>query len=115
MADARFDGTFDITELLVDGSSVALEQRPMIEIDAEFGGLTVLAGCNTSFGSFSLDEDGRASFTVTGGTENDCGPLADQETAILAALAAVDQWSETDDGFRLDGPSVSVSVTGPVG
>jgi len=113
VADARFDGTFEIVELIVDGDAVALDQRPTIEIEAEFGGLTVMSGCNTSFGSFSLDEDGRASFTVTGGTEADCGPLADQETAILAALAAVDQWSEADEGFRFDGGSVAVSVAGP--
>ncbi len=115
VADARFDGTFEIVGVALDGAEMALDQRPMMEIEAEFGGLTVMPGCNTFFGSFSLDNDGRASFTVTGGTEIDCGPLADQETTILAALAAVDQWSETDDGFRFDGDSVSVSVSGPVG
>ncbi len=115
VADARFEGTFEIVDVMVDGVEIALDQRPIIEIEAEFGGLTVMPGCNTSFGSFSLDEDGRASFTVTGGTEIDCGPLADQETAILTALATVDQWSETDDGFRFDGASVSISVAGPVG
>lgn len=115
VADARFDGRFDIVDLVVDQDPFSLAQQPTIEIEAQFGGLTVLPGCNTYFGSFTLAEDGRASFTVTGGSGQDCGPLADQEAAVLAALDAVDQWVEADAGFRLSGGGSSLSIAGPAG
>lgn len=115
VADARFDGRFDIVEVVVDEDPIALTQQPTIEIEAQFGGLTVLPGCNTYFGSFTLAEDGRASFTVTGGSEQDCGPLDDQEAAVLAVLGAVDQWVEADTGFRLSGAGSSLSIAGSPG
>ena len=113
VADPRFDGNFEIVAVVVDGSEVGLAQRPAIDIEAEFGGLTVLPGCNTYFGSFTLDDEGPASFTVTGGSDADCGPLADQEEAVLAALAAVDRWTATEAGFRFDGAGSAVTVVGP--
>lgn len=115
VADPRFDGGFEIVELVVDGVAIAIAERPTVEIETQFGDLTVLPGCNTYFGSFTLDEDGTASFTVTGGSELDCGELADQEDAVLDAMAGVDRWVTTDDGFRFSGPSASLSVVGPTG
>jgi hypothetical protein len=115
VADARFDGRFDIVDLVVDQEPVSLTQQPTIEIETQFGALTVLPGCNTYFGSFTLASDGRASFTVTGGSGQDCGPLDDQEAAVLAALDAVDQWVEADTGFRFSGGGSSLSIAGPAG
>lgn len=115
VADARFDGRFDIVEVVLDGTDVPIGQEVTLDIEAEFGGLTVRPGCNTYFGSFSLDDDGRASFTVTGGTEMDCGRLTGQERAILDALDAIDHWEGTEVGFRFAGSASSVSVSGPVG
>ncbi len=115
VAHPRFDGDFEVVAISVDGRAVEVDQRPTVQIEAEFGGLTVLPGCNTYFGSFTLAEDGTASFTVTGGTELDCGDLADQEEAVLAALAGATSWVEVDGGFRFDGPGTEVAVRGPTG
>ncbi|MEL6983389.1 MAG: META domain-containing protein [Actinomycetota bacterium] len=115
VADARFDGRFEISEVVADQAPFALSQQPAIEIETEFGGLTVLPGCNTYFGSFTLTEDGEASFTITGGSGQDCGPLAEQEATVLAALDAVDQWDEVEAGFRFSGGGSTVVITGPAG
>jgi hypothetical protein len=115
VADPRFDGVFEITELAVDGSPVSLVEGPTLEIETTFGGLTVRPGCNTHLGSFTLADDGVASFTVTGGSDLGCDDLGPQEQAVLAALAAVDTWTEIDGGFRFDGPGASITVQGPGG
>lgn len=107
VANARFDGDFIISDVTFDGRPVPLETVPTINFETVFGGLTVKPGCNTYFGSFTLAEDGTASITVPGGTSQDCGGLGSQEEAVLAALAEVTSWAETDDGFRLAGPSGS--------
>ena len=115
VAHPRFDGEFTIVELSLDGGRVGLDQRPSLQIETEFGGLTVMPGCNTYFGSFTLAEDGSASFTVTGGSELDCGPLTDQEAAVLAALDQATAWSEGPGGFRFEGPTGAIDVAGPGG
>lgn len=113
VADPRFEGDFVVTAVEVDGATVEPIQLPRITIESRFGGLTVQPGCNVHFGSFTLDEDGSASFTVTGGSDLDCGDLTAQETAILAALDGATSWTATDGGFRFDGPTTSLTVTGP--
>jgi heat shock protein HslJ len=113
MAHPRFDGEFAVTGLVVDGTEAPLEPAPLLVIETRFGGLTVSPGCNTYLGSFTLTEDGVASFTVTGGSDVDCGDLTGQEASVLAALAAVETWTALDGGFRLDGPGTSLTITGP--
>lgn len=117
VASARFDGDFAITELTVAGESVPLQTTATISIETEFGGLSVMPACNTFLGSFTLIEageaesnlsqDGQASFTIAGGSDDDCGDLDGQEEMVLAALAAVDSWAAVDDGFQFDGPDGS--------
>lgn len=112
VADARFEGEFTVTSIMLDGQDVPLRTLATVDIDTVFGGLTVIPGCNTYFGSFTLTEAGRASFTVAGGSSQDCGDLGPQEDAVLAALGAAERWSETPDGFRFEsggGDSISVS------
>jgi heat shock protein HslJ len=113
VADPRFEGDFVVTAVEVDGASVEAIQLPRIMIETRFGGLTVQPGCNVYFGSFTLGEDGTASFTVTGGSDQDCGDLTGQETAILAALDGATSWTTIDGGFRFDGPTTSLTLTGP--
>jgi hypothetical protein len=113
VADDRFDGEFAITDVVVDGVARPPVQRPSLAIEARFGGLTVNPGCNTYLGSFTLTEDGRASFTVTGGSDLDCGDLTAQEEAVLSALDGATDWAEIDGGFRFDGPATSLTVAGP--
>lgn len=100
VADARFDGEFQITSLTIDGQDIGLDSRPILSIETVFGGLSLMAGCNTYFGSFTLSEDGEASFTIAGGSSQECADLAEQEQAVLDALAATTRWEQTDGGFR---------------
>lgn len=114
VAHPRFEGRFNIVDVEVDGARVAVEGEPNLTIDAEFGELTVEAGCNQHFGSFTLTEDGRASFTITGGSADSCGsPIDGAEANVLAALDDVTGWSEVDGGFRFDGPMSSIVARGP--
>lgn len=115
VAHPRFEGDFTIDAVELDGSATELVQQPRVTIETRFGGLTVQPGCNTYFGAFTLDEDGTASFTVTGGTDLDCGDLADQEAVVLAALDGATSWTPVDGGFRFDGPTSSLTITGPAG
>jgi heat shock protein HslJ len=110
VADPRFEGTFVVSELTVDGEVLAIDLLPTVAIDTVFGRLTVEPGCNTFFGSYTLAEDGEASFTIAGGTGRDCPDLADQEEAVVAALRNVTSWTETDDGFRFDGADRSLTI-----
>ncbi len=103
VADARFDGDFRIESVSLDGRAIELVQGPRLTIETVFGGLTVEPGCNTYFGSFTLAEDGTASFTVAGGSTEPCAELERQEQAVLAALREATSWSEIDGGFRFDG------------
>lgn len=100
VADVRFDGLFQVTAVTIDGGEIELISVPVIEIESQFGGLEVMPGCNTYFGSFTLAEDGAASFTIPGGSSSACDELGDQERAVLAGLAAAVRWEETDTGFR---------------
>lgn len=111
VVDARFDGDFTVTELSLAGPDVELVTAPVITIDSVFGGLTVKPGCNTYFGSLTLTDEGQASFTVTGGSDQDCGELATQEEAMLDGLARVTGWREAPGGLRFsDGAGTELVV-----
>ncbi len=111
VVDPRFDGAFTVTELVVDGTDLPLSMMPRIVIESSFGDLTVEPGCNTYFGSLSLTEDGGASFTVTGGSDQNCENLAAQEQGILDALAIATAWEASDDGFQFRGENTAITVT----
>lgn len=113
VADPRFEGRFVITEVDVGNDIETFDLMPVIAIETVFGGLTVEPGCNTHFGSFTLDDDGTASFTVAGDTGRDCGELAAQETLVIDTLTSVESWAEGPDGFRLDGPAGSLVIERP--
>ena len=111
VADARFDGRFTVIGLDFADGPVEPALAPVITIETEFGALTVEPGCNTYYGSFSLLDDGSASFTVTGGSNRDCPDLADQEQAVLAVLDAVDGWAESGETLVLAGPDGRLELT----
>ena len=71
-----------------------------------------MPGCNTYFGSFTLSEDGGASFTIAGGSSQECEDLAEQEQAILDALGLVTNWEQTDAGFEFTDNSGSQLILG---
>lgn len=110
VADARFDGEFVATTLARNGQEVPLTVAPIVIFETRFGALTVNPGCNTYFGSFTLAEDGGASFTIAGGSRQDCGDLNEQEELLLSALRGAASWVAVDDGFTFDGANGSVTV-----
>lgn len=114
VADARFDGRFQIVTTTVGGTELVPAGQPTMAIDAEFGALEVELGCNVGLGSFTLTEQGEASFRITGGSRRPCDELAEQEATILAALDGADAWTSVDGGFRFDGPATSLTVAGPI-
>lgn len=103
VADIRFDGDFVISNLTTQGDPVPLAAVASLNIETEFGGLVVEPGCNTYYGSFTLTDDGTASFSVAGGTNRTCDGLEQQDEPVIRTLTAVSSWSETTDGFRLEG------------
>ncbi len=112
VADAELTGIYVVERLVGQPGPMEPAVTPVIEIDTRFGDLTVEPGCNTFLGSFTLDDDGTASFTVTGGTKKACPDLAadgvDQDRFVLDALAAVDRWSRDGDGLLLTGPDAEL-------
>lgn len=104
VANVRFDGDFIIGDVTLADGPVDLEAIAAVNIETEFGALTLEPACNTYFGSFSLGEDGSASFSIAGGTGTPCDGLERQEQAVISAMSQVSRWSETADGFRFDGP-----------
>lgn len=110
VADARFEGDFEIANISRDGQQIALSTAATLNFETVYGGLTVDPGCNTYFGSFTLEEDGTASITIAGGSREVCGALDTQELVVLQALAAVTAWIETDSGFRFTGQDQSFEL-----
>lgn len=102
VANARFEGEFMVTSVVLAGQEFPLQNVATVTIETIFGTLTVIPGCNTYFGSYTLTESGLASFTVAGGSNQDCGGLRSQEDAVLAALGAAEHWIETADGFLFE-------------
>jgi heat shock protein HslJ len=101
-AASRFDGAFAVSALTVEGTEAPLRVPIRIELDSVYGQLTIDTGCNTKLGSFSIFDDGRAGFTVAGGSQLTCtaGPER-QEAQLLAVLGEVTSWTESGDGLVL--------------
>ncbi|HEX9854122.1 MAG TPA: META domain-containing protein [Acidimicrobiia bacterium] len=85
--------TYSIVGLVVSGATRALvpDSNPSITFNgADMNGTT---GCNSFFGTFSVDGDS-ISLSQLGQTEIGCEePLTLQEQQIMAVLAAADRWS----------------------
>lgn len=105
IAHVRFDGTFEVDELVVDGEGQPIAGPLSFDIDTEFGALGITTPCGTLLGSYSFFEDGRGGVTISGGSRTDCSAEAErQREELLDLLAEVSQWSETGSGFELRSP-----------
>lgn len=113
VADAQFDGDFVISDLMLQGEPVPLAAVASLNIETEFGGLVVEPGCNTYYGSFTLTDDGTASFSVAGGTNRTCDGLEQQDLPVIRALTGVSMWSDLGDGFVLEGPAGDAVTLSP--
>ena len=88
---------------LVEGSTVLLT--------FEDGTLSIVAGCNTISGAYSLDGgtlalDGEARTTMMGCDQ----PLADQDTWLTEWFTAGVTVTETDGGLQLEGDGVTMDL-----
>ncbi len=113
--DPRFDGVWTLSALVVDGEPVDLGPGLVVlDIDTSTSALRVETGCRTLLGSFSFLDDGRAGFTLPGGTEPRCNgdaeaPIAALDQAFLDAITAVDSWGRADgELLTLSGPDDEV-------
>ena len=97
-------GRYDVVEITGPAAPVRPDGvvSPVVELDVVTGELRIEPVCNRYLGSFTLDADGTASFTITGGTDEACPDPAVEE-AILGAFDAVRQWTQIDDGLELSG------------
>ena len=97
-------GRYDVVEITGPTGPVRLDVvvPPVVDIDVVTAELRIEPVCNRYLGSFTLDADGTASFTITGGTDETCPDPAVEE-AILGAFDAVHQWTQIDGGLELSG------------
>ena len=120
VAPARAGGTYQLERLLVRGEGVAIDSigdadGAQVTIDAEFGGLRIDTACGVLLGSFSLLDDGRAGFTVAGGSTSECSEAAEaQRDQLLAALGRIEAWEAPPADAR-DEPLAGLEFTSPDG
>lgn len=104
-----FDGKFVVEELQTGTDDVLNPTSMTITIDADAASVDVDSGCNTHLGSYSLFDDGTASFTLVGGTTKACdAELRPQDLAIQEALAAVDSWSGDTTTIVFESPDADL-------
>ena len=105
IASPTVQGRFEIVELSDDGGAADLAGpvTPTVAFDVVTGELRIETGCNQYLGSFTLDPDGRASFTVAGGTREQCPDGQELERQTLDAFGRIDGWTEVGDGLELTG------------
>ncbi|MEZ5225301.1 MAG: META domain-containing protein [Acidimicrobiales bacterium] len=108
--DPVFDATWTVESMVIDGEPVDLASDVIVvDIDTSLASVEAATGCRTLFGSFTFLDDGRAGFTLPGGTKPACDD--DTEPWLLAidrsfasAIGAVETWSTSGDELTLSGP-----------
>jgi len=104
IAPAEVAGTYDIVIFAPPPGGGEdppdFSATPTVDLDVVTGALTVVTPCNQHLGSFSLEADGRASLTITGGTNDDCPTAEGAQVLLLEVVAGVNRW--TGDGQQLD-------------
>ncbi len=104
VASERFHGAFEAVSVRAEGEVLTLEVPPMIVIDVVTGGVEAGFGCNQYLGSYTLADDGVASFTFAGGTSEQCPGGRVVEQTLLAVFERVDRWEDAGGGFTVTSP-----------
>lgn len=77
-----------------------------IDLDAQFGALSVATDCGVQLGSFSLLPDGRAGVTLAGARSIPCDPAAEEvQRRLVATLGRIDRWTRDEGGLTLTSPT----------
>ncbi|MCP4223542.1 MAG: META domain-containing protein [Actinomycetia bacterium] len=113
VADERFDGLFNVTDLQVEGRPEPPVEPIVFEIDAEFGDLSIDTACGTLLGSFTFFDDGGAGITIAGRVQRpSCSGEAEAQTGrLLEILNRVDGWradASSLDLFSADGDQITL-------
>ncbi len=115
IAPAEVNGVYELTSVqpsISETTDIAFTATPSAELDVVTGTLAIDTACNRYLGSFSLEDDGRASFTITGGTSDECpAEVADQDDLMLEVLAATDQWSQDGGNLLFSGTAGPMTWT----
>jgi hypothetical protein len=106
IASPDLGGRWRVAEVTIDGEPQPDPVTALIELETDFGGVEIDTDCGTEIGAFTLDDDGRAGFSLTGGSTTGCS--ADTQVGrdqLVELLGEVDQWSGGDDRLALTTPS----------
>lgn len=117
--DDLITGQWRVTDLVVAGTAIDLGQSNLvIDLSTAESSLRADTGCQRLFGSFTFTDDGIASFTVPGRSDNDCAATDQQiEDAFIGAVTAVRSWDQAEDRltFRSDPQAESRIELTPAG
>ena len=110
VAEAELGGDYLLTRLVVGGNNGGEvspdDYAPTVNIETDFGALRIETECGDLLGSFSLLADGRAGFTVAGGSTRLCDAASSANNELLvSALGRVDSWSGVGADSELDSGS----------
>lgn len=92
---------------VLDGGWVLASQDRLIVLDVDdaTSTVTVHTDCNDRFGSYTLDPNGTASFSLPGATKRACEDGATKlEQTTVETLEDVTSWTLEDDDLSLTGP-----------
>lgn len=117
--DTRFHAPWIVESLVTEGDALDLTNAVIVvEIDTGRLSVSALTGCRTLLGSYSFLDDGRAGFTLPGGSRNRCHPTGDAaphalDEAFVAALTQIEQWEATESQLRLLGVDGEIILRRP--
>lgn len=107
IAAENLGGVYNIVQIEpVDAgpTPLVLSVTPTVELDVVTGSLTIDTACNRHLGSFTLDDQGRASFTIPGGTTDACpDEAAAEDQLLLNILDETSQWAGGDGTLTFSG------------
>ena len=110
----RFDAVWTVDAIELDGVDIPFEAGlVLVDIDTSLASVEAATGCRRLFGSFTLLDDGRAGFTLPGGTKPACDDdeepwLVELDEAFDVAIGQVDSWSGGGDSLVLTGPDAEL-------
>lgn len=118
--DPDFDASWVVSSIEVDGQAVDLQSGLIVvDIDTSIDAVEIATGCRTLLGSFTFLDDGRAGFTLPGGTKDRCDD--DTESWLIAldetfatTIGAITTWSGGgNEPLILAGPASEIVLEQP--
>lgn len=118
--DPAVDASWVVSSIEVDGQAVDLRSGLIIvDIDTSIDAVEIATGCRTLLGSFTFLDDGRAGFTLPGGTKDRCDTdteswLLELDETFAGTIGAVTNWTGgNDEPLILTGPASEIVLEQP--